>query len=251
MKIDNLMWANNMIQHHYPGWLGIDDRMGASIREHLVSSGTALDVGCGKRSPLGVYQDNLNLLVGTDLELEHLKDNVDIKAVAMADGMGLSFPSCLFDLVVSKTVIEHMLNPFSFFREVYRVLRPGGVFVWATSNLNSLPMLVSRLTPLTVHKWVYRRIFGSSLDFDQFPTYYRANTKKAIGRQLTQAGFAKVAFYTASWPQYFAFSRPLFRLFLPIHRLSDWLGLGFLQVHFIGVYCKETSSSTIQTPQLA
>ena len=239
MKIDNLMWANNIIQHHYPGWLGIDDRIEASIREHLVSGGTALDVGCGKQSPLGIYQDNLNLLVGTDLELEHLKDNVDIKAVAMADGMGLSFPSCLFDLVVSKTVIEHMLNPFSFFREVYRVLRPGGVFVWATSNLNSLPMLVSRLTPLTVHKWVYRRIFGSRLEFDQFPTYYRANTEKALGRQLAQAGFAKVAFYTASWPQYFAFSRPLFRLFLPIHGLSDRLGLGFLQVHFIGVYRKE------------
>jgi ubiquinone/menaquinone biosynthesis C-methylase UbiE len=160
----------------------------------------------------------------------------------MADGMKLPFPSSLFDLVVSKTVIEHMLNPSLLFKEAYRVLKPGGVFVWATSNLNSLPILVSRYTPLIVHKWVYRQIFKKSkksIAFDQFPTYYRANTRKALDQELVQAGFSKVASYSASWPQYFAFNRPLFRLFLPIHCLSDWLGLELFQVHLIGVHRKE------------
>jgi len=113
------------------------------------------------------------------------------------------------------------------------------VFIWATSNLNSLPILASSLTPLAVHKWVYRRVFGDKLDFDQFPTYYRANTKKALDQQLVQAGLTRVALYTTSWPQYFAFSRLLFRLFLPIHRLGDRLGLQVLQPHLIGVYRKE------------
>ncbi len=239
MKMDNLAWANSFIQHHYPDWHGIDKLVETSIRVHLVSAVNALEVGCGRQSPLGIFKDKLNLLAGIDVELEDLKANVDIAAVAMANGIGLPFQSGAFDLVFSKTVIEHMSNPTKFFREVHRVLRPGGVFVWATSNLQSLPILLSHLTPLAVHKWVYRRIFGSKLDFDQFPTYYRANTKKMLHRYLTESGFAKIMFYTACWPQYFAFSRPLFRLFLPIHRLSEQLGLGFLQVHLIGVYRKD------------
>lgn len=239
MKMDNLTWANNMIQRYSPRWFGIDDRMDASIREHLVPRGTVLDLGCGKRSPMGKYRHSVKLLVGTDLEFGDLKDNADIRAVVMADGARLPFPSCLFDLVVSKTVIEHILDPSLLFKEAHRVLKPGGIFVWATSNLNSIPILFSRLTPLTVHKWVYRLIFGKSVTFNQFPTYYRANTRKALDQRLAQAGFSKVAFYSASWPQYFAFNRPLFRLFLPIHCLSNRLGLELFQVHLIGVHRKE------------
>jgi len=214
--------------------------MNTRIREYIPDCGNALDIGCGKHSPLGDYRNRLNLLVGTDLELKDIKENVGIKVLTVADGTNLPFASGLFDLIISKTVIEHVVDPLSFFKEAHRVLKPGGGFVWATSNLRAFPILASALTPLGVHKWVYRQIFGSSLDVDQFPTYYRANTKKTLGQQLTQAGFAKVAFYSASWPQYFAFSRCLFRFFLPLHRLSDWLGLEFLQAHLIGVYRKDS-----------
>lgn len=43
---------------------------------------------------------------------------MDVEAVAVADGIELPFPSMSFDLLVSKTVIEHMLDPLSFFRGV-------------------------------------------------------------------------------------------------------------------------------------
>ncbi len=62
MKADSLMWADNMIRHHYRDWLGIDDRIEMSIRQHLICDGNALDVECGKRGPLGSYRENLKLL---------------------------------------------------------------------------------------------------------------------------------------------------------------------------------------------
>ena len=239
MKVDNLVWANSIIQFKYPDWMGIDLRINQLIDKYLADDSVALDVGCGKHGPLTDYKTRLKLLVGTDLGLEDLKYNTGVQSVAVANGEDLPFPSAAFDLLLSKTVIEHVLDPLRFFREAFRVLKPGGVFIWATSNLRSLPIMISRLTPLGVHKWVYRRIFGKQLAIDQFPTYYRANTEKALERQLARAGFTSVAFHKASWPQYFAFSRLAFQLFLPLHQFNDRLGLDLLQVHLIGVYRKE------------
>ena len=244
MKTDNNTWVNGIIEQKYPGWVGMDKIIDIFIRECIVPGGVVLDVGCGKRSPLARYRNDLRLLVGTDLELRDLRENMDVEALVLADGScGLPFLSNTFDLILSKTVIEHLVDPLRFFREMYRVLKPGGSFVWATSNLHSLPIFVSRLTPITVHKWVYRQIYGKNLNFDQFPTYYRANTKQALHKKLTQTGFLKIVFNTANWPFYFAINRPLFLFFLLIHRLSDWLGLEFLQAHLIGVYRKEASNA--------
>ncbi len=148
------------------------------------------------------------------------------------------FKAGTFDLVLSKTAIEHMAAPEEFFAGVHYVLKPGGVFIWATSNLQSLPILASRMTPLGLHRWVYRHIFGKQLAIEQFPVYYRANTERAIERQLVAAGFERVVLYKTSWPCYFAFNRPLFSLMLPIHRWVDGVGSDLLRVHLTGVYRK-------------
>jgi 2-polyprenyl-3-methyl-5-hydroxy-6-metoxy-1,4-benzoquinol methylase len=39
------------------------------------------------------------------------------------------------DVVVAIEVIEHLLDPMSFFKEVKRVLRPGGLFYYETGNI--------------------------------------------------------------------------------------------------------------------
>src|SRR5207247_3124548 len=96
-----------------------------------------------------------------------------------------------------------MREPAAFFADVNRVLKPGGVFIWATSNLRSLPILVSRFTPLGVHRWVYRRLFGKTLHIEQFPTHYRANTDRVVDRQLADAGLEKVSQSLARWREYF------------------------------------------------
>lgn len=46
----------------------------------------------------------------------------------------LSFPDGVFDAVVCTVSVEYLTQPFAIFREVARVLRPGGCFVTTFSN---------------------------------------------------------------------------------------------------------------------
>lgn len=54
----------------------------------------------------------------------------------------LTFPSQSFDLVVTQDVFEHVLRPDDGFREVARVLRPGGKHVFTVPQYRGRPSLV-------------------------------------------------------------------------------------------------------------
>jgi ubiquinone/menaquinone biosynthesis C-methylase UbiE len=238
MSVNNYIWAATLLKDQYPDWRGIDEILGDAVQRYFPAGGVVLDVGCGKSSPVTPYKAQTRLTVGTDIDFGEIASNGEFDALVAADGARLPFADARFDLLLSKTAIEHMALPGEFFAGVHRVLKPGGVFIWATSNLHSLPILVSRLTPLGLHRWVYRRLFGKSLQIEQFPTLYRANTERVLDRHLFSAGFRRLSLRKASWPAYFAFSRPVFRLMLPVHRWLDRAGLQLLQVHLIGVYQK-------------
>jgi ubiquinone/menaquinone biosynthesis C-methylase UbiE len=56
--------------------------------------------------------------------------------IEMVDGVAeaLPVPSESIDLVYAKSVVEHVDDASAMFREVYRVLRPGGVFWFSTAS---------------------------------------------------------------------------------------------------------------------
>ena len=49
------------------------------------------------------------------------------------------------DIIVSDQVIEHLTNPETFIKEVYRVLKPGGYAIISTENLSSWNNLLALL----------------------------------------------------------------------------------------------------------
>jgi SAM-dependent methyltransferase len=124
----------------------------------------------------------------------------------------MPFAADSFDLVVCVWVLEHLRSPETVLREVRRVLRPGGHFVFLTPNLRNpllafnrlgraLPQLQRRLIP---------RLYGR-VEADTFPVQYRANTAGALRTLAERAGLEVAALGAVPDPTYLAFNGFMFR----------------------------------------
>tara|TARA_Y100000593_G_C4311446_1_gene338546 strand:- start:32 stop:715 length:684 start_codon:yes stop_codon:yes gene_type:complete len=113
-----------------------------------------LDVGCGN----GDFTYELERLgfdvCGIDFSEEHNLGNKFIKVDIQKDKY--PFPDNHFDLVFSKSVIEHLTDPGFLFDEVHRILKPGGTFVcltpsWKHSYKEQFYIDHTHVTPFTRH----------------------------------------------------------------------------------------------------
>ncbi len=114
--------------------------------------------------------------------------NRELDGKVCATGYQLPFGDGAFTLVTANMVLEHLAHPLDFFREVSRVLAPGGRFVFVTPN-RWHPVV---LTASVVLHPAVRQAFARSLEGRDsqhiFPTWYRANTKTALRRVAQGSG---------------------------------------------------------------
>jgi SAM-dependent methyltransferase len=120
----------------------------------VMTRGTLLDVGCGLGTDAillhlatavritGIDMDPMSLEVGA-ARIAWLSERLGFDAGAIAkprkmNAANLGFEDASFDAVWSNESIEHIHPTDALFREVHRVLRPGGVFI--VINQNGLSM---------------------------------------------------------------------------------------------------------------
>lgn len=86
-----------------------------------------LDLGCGRGDFINAFHRYGLRASALDIEPESAKiaDGVELKKCDV-EKQAFPFADNSFDLVFSKSVIEHLDRPDSFVEESYRVLRPGG-----------------------------------------------------------------------------------------------------------------------------
>jgi methionine biosynthesis protein MetW len=100
--------------------------------------GRLLDVGCGRGAVASLLSERFDEVHGVDTDAEALATAAE-RGVAVAqvdlDRERLPFEDGSFDAVVSLDVIEHVLDPAAFVRELARVLRSGGRVYLATPNV--------------------------------------------------------------------------------------------------------------------
>jgi SAM-dependent methyltransferase len=154
-----------------------------------------LDLGCGRRPfPEWMPEHMRRVLsrvghpVGIDLDRESLRDHDAYRDKLMATAEALPFADDTFDVVSANMVVEHVADPAAMLREIRRVLRPGGAFVFHTSNRRHWPLVVAAHVPERV-KLAAASLLESRQPDDVFPTHYRINDERRVRALAADTGF--------------------------------------------------------------
>ena len=206
------------------------------IRKYLRPGDRVLDAGCGRYLRFSKDLSDTARVVGIDVESVMETDNRTAPFGVCGDIGRLPFPSHHFDMVISRSVVEHLENPRQVFLEFARVLRPGGKVVIITPNKYDYVSVIAMFTPYKLHRYLVSRIFGVPAH-DVFPTLYRANTLSSFRRSLQAAGFVQKELGAINhYPAYLMFSPLLFRLGVLYERITSLPAFECLRGSILGVF---------------
>jgi ubiquinone/menaquinone biosynthesis C-methylase UbiE len=209
-----------LFQKYYSGRKFHDDLYRDLIRRYLGPGQRLLDAGCGRYMKFCREFSGTARVVGIDLESVLDTNNHNAPFGVGGDLSQLPFRSEQFEMVICRSVVEHLESPQQVFREFWRVLRPAGKVVIVTPNKYDYVSLIAAMTPYQLHRSLVSKIFQTPAD-DVFPTRYRANTVSAMRKAMSAAGFVERELGTIShYPAYLMFSPVLFRLGVLYERLT-------------------------------
>lgn len=198
------------------------------VERHLRPESVLLDAGCGRTAPiLAKYRGKATRLIGVDVvDFE----NVPGVELLRNDLARIPLPSECVDTVMSRSVMEHVTDPAAVYAEIFRVLKPGGRFIFLTANLWDYASLIAKVVPNKFHPSIVARTEGRA-EQDVFPVAYRTNTQQAVRNWARHAGFEVASFrYLGQYPSYFMFNGFLFLLATGYEKvISSMRPLNFLQ----------------------
>lgn len=182
-----------------------------AFESHLRPETVLLDAGSGRTVPvLRKYQGRVGRLIGVELvEFTDVPPGIEAYKTDLAH---LPLADNEVDLIISRSVFEHLTDPEAVYREFSRVLRPGGVVVFLTANMWDYGTLIARLVPNRFHGRIVAKVEGRAEE-DTFPTAYRTNTRGDVDRLAKGAGLNVDSFeYLSQYPNYLMFNGALFFL---------------------------------------
>lgn len=162
---------------------------------HVTTGLRWLDLGCGHHllPPWRFEQEKrligkCSLVVGIDADWTSLTKHRTISLAVLGNISTLPFKDDSFDLVTANMVVEHLGEPALQFREVNRILRAGGLFIFHTPNARGYATKLARVIPDGVKSALIGLLQGRAAE-DVFKTHYRANTRAGVTRLADATGF--------------------------------------------------------------
>lgn len=113
-----------------------------------------LDIGCGRGEFTKGFKDLGLEVSGIDREKgdSEMLQGIEVSLSSDLENNPFPFENSSFDIVFSKSVIEHISNPNNFMRETLRVLKPGGRVITMTPDWHS-QMFIFYDDPTHVHPY--------------------------------------------------------------------------------------------------
>jgi 2-polyprenyl-3-methyl-5-hydroxy-6-metoxy-1,4-benzoquinol methylase len=104
------------------------------LKKRHRGGGTLLDIGCGRGDLRSFVSPLVQEYVGVDV-VRYPEFPEDAAFVKMdLDSGQVPFPAASADVVAAVETIEHLENPRAFFRELKRLVKPGGIVIVTTPN---------------------------------------------------------------------------------------------------------------------
>jgi len=239
--------SSSLMERYYPeckfgGYSRVDGtvafftRVQALARPEMV----VLDVGCGRGAAADRFHEHpwercrvlkgrCKKVIGIDVApVGHTNPLVD--EFRRIEGEQWPVETASIDLLVSDAVLEHVPSPDQFFAECQRVVKPGGVICIRTPNRWSYISIAARLVPNRFHGRIVEKVQPGRESKDVFPTYYRANTLRALRRLMAAHQFEGCVYRHIAEPSHLRFSRLAFAFGVFMHR---WLPQAMWPVIFL------------------
>lgn len=235
-------------------WIGLEiihsqERYGKQLTELAKPGCRWLEIGCGRQilpdwamaeREQRELAGRASMLVGIDFDAAIL-EHPYLDARVIASGYELPFPNGSFDLVTANMVVEHLAEPLTLYKEVERVLAPGGRFLFHTPNYRNYNIYLASKVPDGIKKriiWLLER----REEKDVFPVFYRSNTRRDIEMLASGAGLTVEQVSIHDSIGAFAELGPVGLLEVGVLKLFTMPGLRDLRSNIVTVLQKRTLS---------
>jgi SAM-dependent methyltransferase len=241
-RLDRLLYRK-----YASGW--DNELFRAAVLQYAGPGARVLDVGAG----VGIveqmqFKRRVARVCGVDPD-EAVLENPHLDEAHVGCAEQIPYADAEFDLALANNLLEHLESPDLAFREIARVLKPGGLFILKTPNRWHYVPLIALWTP----HWFHERVneWRGRKAANTFPTRYLVNTPRAVEKHAALAGFVVRSFTLIEGrPEYLRMSVPTYLVGWVYERLVNLVpGMARFRILMISVLQKAACATEREAPR--